>query len=286
MADGSYAAMILPFPNGETYFPVKALDKFPDTFKWIKSTFGFNDFVAKGRSRGGMSKGMLEIEKVGSYNVSVAQNLDDLVRLDFGAFSLDPDVVDLLAQRYARREPETAGAATAAAAAVVGALPPVPGTSAGLPSIASTSAGDFGTTSGLPSIASTSAGDFGFIVCQIRAGEKCHPIAYGHRLTDGKVFVPTYHHHSHEDGQVDVDWDHEIYLFDCDKSSVEALPGNGVRSRFNDFDATLMERLALNNRFSEIHDMIDPSRFANCCRIDIRDAPNMDLVVRRHGVAV
>lgn len=279
LPDGSYAAMILPFPNGSTYFPVKALDKFPDAFKWIKTTFGLDDYAKKGRvSKGmGMSRSMLEIERIGSYNVSVAQNLDDLVRLDFGAFSLDPEVVDLLAQRYARREPAPeAGAAGPAADAVAGALPPVPGTVP--PSVASASSG--------MSVTSASSGDYGFIVCQMRPGEKRHPIGYGHSITDGKVFVPTYHHHSHEGGHVNVDWDHEVYLFDINKASVEALPGDGVRPRFNDFDAPLMQRLALNNRFGEIHDMIDPSRFANCCRIDIREAPNMDLVVKRHSVVV
>jgi hypothetical protein len=42
---------------------------------------------------------------------------------------------------------------------------------------------------------------FGFIVCQIRQNASYHPFAYIHEMmTDGKLFVPTKHHHGHVDG--------------------------------------------------------------------------------------
>lgn len=41
---------------------------------------------------------------------------------------------------------------------------------------------------------------YGFIVCQIRQNASYHPFAYTHEICEGKLFVPTRHHHGHVDG--------------------------------------------------------------------------------------
>ena len=45
------------------------------------------------------------------------------------------------------------------------------------------------------------ADGYGFIVCQIRQNAKYHPFGYTHEMrSDGKLFVPTKHHHGHVEG--------------------------------------------------------------------------------------
>jgi hypothetical protein len=44
---------------------------------------------------------------------------------------------------------------------------------------------------------------FGFIVCQIRQNATYHPFGYTHEMRpDGKMWVPTRHHHGHVDGNL------------------------------------------------------------------------------------
>lgn len=69
-------------------------------------------------------------------------------------------------------------------------------------------------------------GNFGFIICKLSDGNKdYHPFGYSHNITDGMLFIPTKHYHSHNNGSVmfnnithnetDIvdDWSHDIYLY-------------------------------------------------------------------------
>jgi len=62
---------------------------------------------------------------------------------------------------------------------------------------------------------------FGFIICQLKSGDhKYHPLAYSHDIINGQVFIPTKHYHGHFDEKYVDDWDHEIYLYNIDKSRI------------------------------------------------------------------
>ena len=53
---------------------------------------------------------------------------------------------------------------------------------------------------------------FGFVVCIIDKTGEFHPLAYTHSLlNNAKLFIPTRHLHSHSSKE--IDWDHEIYMF-------------------------------------------------------------------------
>lgn len=225
---GGQAAMILPFPNGRSYFPVKNLENNKDFFGRIEKAYRLYKPVVS-RSKG-MSNHVhgdrLEIERVGSYFVSIAHDIDELAQLDFGAFSIDPNVVTLLSKRYGKST------------------------------------------------------NFGFIICQLEPGKRRHPIAYGHSVTDDNIFFPTYHYHSSDDGHVTADWDHNLYAFNVDRSSVSELVDYSevmLKHFQNPIDLSLKDK----NLFNEISEDIDPMQFFNCCKIDIIDAPNMDIIVKQ-----
>jgi len=93
-------AMILPFPNGETCNLVD-LSGYSDIFKDLKDVIDPPSFE-RGMYLGGKSwaNDALAVYQVGSYKVSVATNLEELARLDFDVFKLDPTVQTVLDGNY------------------------------------------------------------------------------------------------------------------------------------------------------------------------------------------
>lgn len=109
-------AMILPIPGGNVR--MVDLSRYPTLFDDIKRDFP--DPVSRGiqtKGRGGKAAPTLDIQRVGSYDVSLAATLNELKQLDWSHFVLDADVVRLLEHDYgrgfafcvARLRPDSAG---------------------------------------------------------------------------------------------------------------------------------------------------------------------------------
>ncbi len=90
-------AMILPIPGGDVR--MVDLSGYPTLFDDLKRDFP--DPVFKGRGGGGTSA-KLDVQRVGSYDVSLAASLDELKNLDWTHFALDADVLRLLEHDYGR----------------------------------------------------------------------------------------------------------------------------------------------------------------------------------------
>jgi hypothetical protein len=99
-------AMILPFPcpvgGGDVEFVDLSGNKtlfqdLSDCFPKLVSTRKWKEAREGGNSR----SFKLEVKKVGSYNVSVAKNIDDLRRIDESVFVVDQNVDLLLSKHYA-----------------------------------------------------------------------------------------------------------------------------------------------------------------------------------------
>lgn len=59
---------------------------------------------------------------------------------------------------------------------------------------------------------------FSFVVCKLAQAEtKYHPFGYRHdMLKSGDLFIPTMHYHTDQNGAQHTDWDHSIYLWNCE----------------------------------------------------------------------
>lgn len=58
---------------------------------------------------------------------------------------------------------------------------------------------------------------YGFMVCQLDDNKTYHPFGYIHsREADGRLFVPTMHHHDDGSGRSHADWDHSIFVADAE----------------------------------------------------------------------
>jgi len=101
-------AMILPFPHtpGEAVELID-LSKLPEGwFGDLQECFPRKKKLTKTRARRSAgkepTKSVLAVKQVGSYNVSVAESLEDLRRIDPSVFTLADNVADMLAGHYAK----------------------------------------------------------------------------------------------------------------------------------------------------------------------------------------
>ncbi len=101
LKNGQGNAMILPVPTSN---PIELVDMsgVPNFFEKMDNLF------PRERSRGvnmfksaPLSKSLLTVHKVGSYEVSVAPTVDDISRVDPSVFELSPSTAAVLAQHYA-----------------------------------------------------------------------------------------------------------------------------------------------------------------------------------------
>ena len=159
-------AMILPFPAHDPNSKVDLIDLHTNKTLFADLDQCFPRFEAppknlrEGKSRlaAPLSSHKLAVERVGSYNISVAYSIDDLRRIDESVFSVAPNVDTLLAKHYGK--------------------------------------------------------GFGFIICAFADNTEKHPLAYVHDVApDGKLFVPTRHHHHGDKEEATAHWDHEIYSY-------------------------------------------------------------------------
>jgi len=101
-AEKNANAMILPAPL-HTGNPIKLLDLSTGfTFEDCHACFPKPAPTRMARSRGKKSANdeYLEVFTVGAYNVSIAENLDDLRRIDPSVFKVEPNVDQLLGEHY------------------------------------------------------------------------------------------------------------------------------------------------------------------------------------------
>ena len=94
-------AMILPIPGGNVR--MVDLSAYPTLFDDLK--IDFPDPVYKGMTRGSKTielSAPLAIQRVGSYDVSLAPSLNALKNLDWTHFAMDADVMRLLEHDYGR----------------------------------------------------------------------------------------------------------------------------------------------------------------------------------------
>lgn len=102
-ASGPTPAMILPavsFDQGRDVLPVD-MSQCADVFDVLDSafpTFSNNSYALDGRLS--KARGILEVVKVGSYDVSIVPTRKDFDRLSRETFTLDPNVAQLFADRY------------------------------------------------------------------------------------------------------------------------------------------------------------------------------------------
>lgn len=104
-------AMILPCPVGDGDGDITVYDTTAcrDSFDRLESILFPPEEIVLGR---GGTRGLgpksaphrlpLPIERIGSYDVSIAHSLADLDRLDWSTFDLDPALAELLGQHYAQ----------------------------------------------------------------------------------------------------------------------------------------------------------------------------------------
>eukprot|EP01080_Neovahlkampfia_damariscottae_P004867 gene4867-8461_t len=92
-------AMILPFPlvEGEKLDLID-LSKYKDLFKNCKNSF--NDSTM--RSSGSRSSNFLEVQQVGGYKVSVANNIGEILKINPSVFTLPKDIHELLSKHYSK----------------------------------------------------------------------------------------------------------------------------------------------------------------------------------------
>jgi hypothetical protein len=69
---------------------------------------------------------------------------------------------------------------------------------------------------------------FGFIICQLHENTiNYHPFAYSHNILQKTIFIPTRHYHNNEGDRLHADdWDHTIYLYNCNIESNNKLSGD------------------------------------------------------------
>ena len=86
------------------------------------------------------------------------------------------------------------------------------------------------------------ASGFGFLICQLRAQGKQHPIAYVHDLAEGGTyFVPCRHEHGSASARQTVSWDHLIYSVNSDPPDMSSpstvTPGESIAEMTAKFEA-------------------------------------------------
>lgn len=63
--------------------------------------------------------------------------------------------------------------------------------------------------------------NYGFVVCIMTESKKYHPFGYIHDMRDDmRYFVPTRHYHNTHDDLYHADWDHSIYIMNCDEEQI------------------------------------------------------------------
>lgn len=164
---GPTPAMILPFPAANPKNKVELIDLHENKTLFADLELCFprlKEIVSEtGRGRGRLAShaprsAKLAVERVGSYNISVAYSIEDLHRIDEDVFTVAPNVDSLLAKHYGK--------------------------------------------------------DFGFIICAFADNAEKHPLAYIHDVAeDGKLFIPTRHHHHGDKEEASAHWDHDIYSY-------------------------------------------------------------------------
>lgn len=105
---GPTPAMLLPFPLAPDGKPVELVDlsQLPETFFSSLEDCFPRVVTPQPQSRARRlkskeaTKGVLRVERVGSYNVSVARSLEDLHRIDRDVFVVAPNVASILASHY------------------------------------------------------------------------------------------------------------------------------------------------------------------------------------------
>eukprot|EP01121_Diplochlamys_sp_Union-15-3_P008891 TRINITY_DN2390_c0_g2_i1.p1 TRINITY_DN2390_c0_g2~~TRINITY_DN2390_c0_g2_i1.p1 ORF type:complete len:419 (-),score=18.24 TRINITY_DN2390_c0_g2_i1:26-1282(-) len=105
LSSGAENAMILPFPNGGIPDCIRMVDlsKASELFTKCEEAFPRAQLMSFGNlnDRSWSSSNYLEVLTVGSYSVSIAQNLNDLRRIDPSVFKLMPNIDLVLSQNYA-----------------------------------------------------------------------------------------------------------------------------------------------------------------------------------------
>jgi hypothetical protein len=93
----NHSAMVLPFLKGEIKFV--DLSEFPKFFQHLEATF---KPMSKSRGRGtfALYADSLEVIDVGSYQVSVVQNIEDFTKLDSSVFKLKPELLEFMKTKY------------------------------------------------------------------------------------------------------------------------------------------------------------------------------------------
>ncbi len=98
IADGN-VAMILPVPGPRVY--MVDLSSYANLFNDLEQDLPYNPYAGMLSLRRDAPRVMLDIQRVGSYDVSVAANLIDLEALDWSHFALTPAVLTILRKHYA-----------------------------------------------------------------------------------------------------------------------------------------------------------------------------------------
>eukprot|EP01095_Lingulamoeba_sp_RSL-Kostka_P010755 TRINITY_DN392_c0_g1_i1.p1 TRINITY_DN392_c0_g1~~TRINITY_DN392_c0_g1_i1.p1 ORF type:complete len:323 (+),score=84.64 TRINITY_DN392_c0_g1_i1:80-1048(+) len=99
--DESSNAMILPYPtNMGTDVKLVNLENYKTLFKDCNDAFPTKKQLIKKRSRKNSKKNKLKVHKVGCYDVSIAQSLDDIDLIDEDVFKLADNVRSLLENHY------------------------------------------------------------------------------------------------------------------------------------------------------------------------------------------
>lgn len=106
LLNGRPNAMILPFPaHGGVDFKLpindeKAIDTVEELFKIAKDCFPKSRGMSKYCNSAVTSESYLKIEEVGSYSVSVAEGVEDLVRFDPSVFNINKNLLNVIMMRY------------------------------------------------------------------------------------------------------------------------------------------------------------------------------------------
>lgn len=99
-------AMILPFPliKGKNRVAVLNMNNYENFFDDVELLFPITQSrsYANDGSMLALGDDMIEVMKVGSYDVSIVKNFENFSRLQFEKFNLDPDVTKLLKQYYGK----------------------------------------------------------------------------------------------------------------------------------------------------------------------------------------
>jgi len=130
---------------------------------------------------------------------------------------------------------------------------------------------------------------YGFVVCILDQSKEYHPFGYIHSMReDGRYFVPTRHYH-HKDTVDNADWDHEIYVMNCDYSQVEKCVQNGkIVTKMMKFESSGSgnEQLCFRNLgFMKLPKTVQLPQLSNCVKITITEewGYNHDLVINSNN---